>query len=863
MSVVYFCCQQNRRDGVLAHPTLNGIDFLEVLDDPALPVSQRQRTLFVHFLKPLVTGALTKDNIRIEGGERIRNVAAASVLIGPDARVLTVQVNKPGDFSTYTLSVVSGNAANSSAPPNGFDPMLSAIDFSFKIECPSDFDCQTPRVCPSEPRPAPEIDYLAKDYGSFRQLMLDRMSVLTPQWRERNVADLGVTLVELLAYVGDYLSYEQDAIATEAYLGTAQRRVSVRRHARLVDYFMHDGCNARAWVQVLTPGGAGLSGGAPFVSKGTQLLTDSGVGAGCIAPASATLAQALRARPETFETMHDLVLFAAHNELKFYTWGDERCCLPKGAIRATLRDNPAQRLRLRAGDVLIFEERLGPHTGLGADADPTRRHAVRLTRVAPEAASVLDQQTTEIDRTPGPLATDALTSQAIVEIEWAAEDALPFPFCISAVTDKDHQEKALANVSVALGNIVLADHGATISEQPIGAVPDETLFRALPVSGDRCQPRDPVPVPPRFRPSLPNAPLTMAATVAVTENVAGQTQTAVVAFDPAAPASAAFKWEKQDALPVITLNGGSWHPRRDLLASDSFAAEFVVEVEDDGFAALRFGDDQHGRRPQPKDTFLATYRVGNGTRGNIGAESLINIVTSELAISGVRNPLPASGGVDPETNEHVRQSAPSAFRIQERAVTQTDYARVAERHPGIQQAAATFRWTGSWRTVFLTVDRLDGLEVTGDFKNEMLAHMERYRMAGHDLEINGPLYVSLEIEITVCVKADYFRGDVKAALLQIFSSRVLPDGTRGVFHPDNFSFGQPVYLSPLYAAAMKVEGVAAVRITKLQRQASSDPSQSALKAGKLTLGRLEIARLDNDPNFPERGVFQLSVEDGK
>jgi hypothetical protein len=50
--------------------------------------------------------------------------------------------------------------------------------------------------------------------------------------------------------VGDYLSYYQDAIATEAYLGTARQRVSVRRHARLLDYAMHDGCNARVWVQV-------------------------------------------------------------------------------------------------------------------------------------------------------------------------------------------------------------------------------------------------------------------------------------------------------------------------------------------------------------------------------------------------------------------------------------------------------------------------------------------------------------------------------------------------------------------------------------------------------------------------------------
>src|SRR5882672_151088 len=69
-----------------------------------------------------------------------------------------------------------------------------------------------------------------------------------PEWRERHVPDIGITLVELLAYVGDYLSYYQDAVATEAYLDTARQRISVRRHARLVDYFMHEGCNARAWV---------------------------------------------------------------------------------------------------------------------------------------------------------------------------------------------------------------------------------------------------------------------------------------------------------------------------------------------------------------------------------------------------------------------------------------------------------------------------------------------------------------------------------------------------------------------------------------------------------------------------------------
>lgn len=97
---------------------------------------------------------------------------------------------------------------------------------------------------------APELSYLARDYASFRQLILDRLAQLIPDWQERHVPDMGITLVDLLAYLGDHLSYFQDAVATEAYLGTARQRVSARRHARLVDYPMHEGCNARTFVHV-------------------------------------------------------------------------------------------------------------------------------------------------------------------------------------------------------------------------------------------------------------------------------------------------------------------------------------------------------------------------------------------------------------------------------------------------------------------------------------------------------------------------------------------------------------------------------------------------------------------------------------
>lgn len=859
--MLYFCCNSRRAEAIRNQSAINGIDFLEV--------GQSEQTLFVHFLNDLA--AVPPGEIVIEGGERITDIAVTGTTIVNDnegrKRVLIVTVNAPGDYSIYTLRLVT--SATDHRPPAGFDLLLSAIEFSFKVDCPNDFDCEEPSTCLPEPLSEPEIDYLAKDYNSFRQLLLDRLSTLMPRWKERNPADLGIALLELLAYVGDYLSYRQDAIATEAYLGTARRRISVRRHARLVDYSMHNGSNARAWIQAqvsadsvkLTPPPNSPPPPSPL-PKGTQLLTRVAGQPARLAPDPAQYQQLLVSAPEIFETLQDMdELYVAHNTILFYTWGGQDCCLPKGATRASLRgflqdannsppDGTPMVLHLKKGDVLIFKEARGPKTGAPEDADPTRRHAVRLTNVF----GSVDPLGGQFEHSPTNASVD------VTEIEWAAEDALPFPFCISGSIQQEGGQSYVEDISVALGNIVLADHGARVTNEPLGTVPFPTLTLAQPASGDHCNDQPAVMLPPRFAPHLQQRPLTYAAPY-----VPGQP------YDdnnPPPSAATTMQWNAAAALPVLSLRSQSdaeqkdWVARADLLGSAADAQEFVAEIENDGTAYLRFGDGTHGQRPQPGAAFTASYRVGNGTSGNVGAETIVHIISANDKIVAVTNPLPARGGIEPESIEDVRQKAPVAFRTQERAVTPRDYAAVAERDPQIERAAATFRWTGSWRTVFLTVDRLGGAAVTASDKQSLTQRLERFRMAGYDLDVDGPRYVSLEIEMTVCVQSDYFRSDVKEALLDVFSNRVLPDGRLGVFHPDNFTFGQPVYLSRLYAAALAVEGVDSVTITLFQRQARPDDGQ-ALRDGKLALDRLEIARLDNAPNFPEHGVFRLTMSGGK
>ena len=358
----YYCENERRREAVREHATLNGIDYLEVLDQDAPAGSPPQQTLLLQCLKSIAT-SLGGSNITIEGGVRVTAVEAQWVVRASDFTqdqvdaglinsaelafftsladsdsVLVVRTDVAGDLSTYRLSLVQ--SPTNSDPPADFDPILSTVEFSFKADCPSDFDCKVETECETESEVAPQIDYLARDYASFRTLMLDRLSTTMPDWQERNPADLGVAIVEILAYAGDHLSYYQDAAATEAYLDTARRRASVRRHARLLDYAMHDGCNARAWVTFNAEAAAdGVTLPQTDSASGvpTRLLTRC---SGSTTIDESDLTEILeRDSPEVFELMHDITLYQAHNQISFHTWGDERCCLPKGSTSATLEDS--------------------------------------------------------------------------------------------------------------------------------------------------------------------------------------------------------------------------------------------------------------------------------------------------------------------------------------------------------------------------------------------------------------------------------------------------------------------------------------------------------------------------------------------
>jgi hypothetical protein len=732
--------------------------------------------------------------------------------------------------------------------------------------------------------------------------------------------------------------------------------------------------------------------------------------------------------------------------------------------------------------VLIFQEMMGPQTGFAADADIRHRCAVRLTAVTTQNALGAPLVDPLFDINGNAITSAAQTPQPVTEIQWSSDDALPFPVCVSSqIQDSNGIAQPLLNVSMVFGNVVLADQGLSMPATGMGTVPAPTLFYPPNPAGDRCQPPVKQPFPARFRPAVPDSPVTQAVPLplagspstssavpltasgfvsltdgngfitlmvaadspltwpqyfgivanvnsgnpsefdlavvfnppggpagvtgpVVLEKFIGLSPTTgapnyagtvlansqfvnVPSGSPSEPMPSAFPlaptmlansetidlkdtsgntyltvqptnplgwpplfgvlaqgqigdpdkfnllllysplsgaegvtlpviveqfasislqniastidaasdlitvqtfeeepspslsaydlmdFAADQAIPAIQLTSvvpGSaakpvqWTVEPDLLASSPDDTQFVMEVDTDGTAYLRFGDGANGKLPETGAVFTASYRIGNGAAGNVGANSLTNFaagVVADSTITGCTNPLPATGGIDPETNAQICRRAPQAFLTQERAVTMQDYVNVVEQNPQVEDAAATLRWTGSWYTVFITAEPLGNGSLSKSLLSNLTQTANQYRLAGQDVLIEPPQYVSLEIGLTICVASGYFQRDVQQALQQALGSGTLPNGQPALFAPQNFEMGQPVYLSPIYTAARAIAGVQTVTATVFEPQGEN--TQVYLQQGYIPMGSFQVARMDNDPSLPGNGQLSLTMMGGR
>jgi hypothetical protein len=739
--------------------TLNGIDFGLMQLDSATPPAFG--VLELHFfndqyLDDLVAAASTQaamwSLMPITGGERVTagplsGQVRATKLVHAAAQVLEVTIAPVGDYSRYTLTIQQA----------AFDPIFAQFVFRFRPGCFSS-NCTPLKAIPA-PALQPAIDYLAKDYDSFRHVMISAMTQRVPSWQPTSEAALDVVLLDLFSAAADELSNYQDRVMQEAYLSTAGKRISLRRHARLMDYFIHEGCQSSTVLALNFPGTASRI--VPAFQK-AWTGPDSSL---------ASTIWFVTARPQFVSGLFSSV--------PLYTWSDAIPSLAAGATTADLAfssfaDAATAVSQIQTGNIarLLVEEWLNPGTGLAADRNPLKRQLLTLTGAI--------------------LLTDPLTGDPVVRVVWRAEDALRFNYCFVVSVNGAR----IPNVSLFHGNVLDMLQGKPVSFQytPPGTplAPGAYHFGLNSAGAAEC--RLPPAFPVLWTTTTPGGLDPSVSTVQVTVT----------------DATGTTAWTEQ---PDLIHSGGITD--HDFVVETDELQRTLVRFGD-GTNGLELPDDAI-----VTCSWLSGYGP-DGNIGRDALVNFDTTAMPEIALGVCWNPFDVTSGLAPETHDVIRRRVPEAFLYhQARAVTLADYVARALEVPGVSNAAACYMWTGSWRTVRVVVDPLGTATLSETLRAAVERQLDAVHLIGEDVEVRAPQFVPLSVEVVVCVASGYWIDDVAPIVEEEFSNSYTPDGRKAFFNPDLWTFGQPLYASQIegvFARIAGVEHVISIRMTRWWNQ---------------------------------------------
>nr|AWJ66041.1 hypothetical protein [uncultured bacterium] len=831
-------------------PEFTGIDFVSVVDHIA------QDVLRVFFIvdPPLIDdpdnpGAQLSDAapgpgfVTIEpapgngGAAEVTITGAAWVLDVPSGRTaLEVTVAEPGDFSIYELAIHS----------DAMDRFFAGALFSFKQGCESPFDCRDSHECPDEDDPDVAVDYLARDFESYRRALLDFAAQHFPDWAERTPADAAVMLSEVMAALADEMSFLQDRLSAQTFLDTATHPRALKHLARLVDHIRDKGATATAALALSLAENAAVGTGALYQIS-DRIAVWAAPDAGAAVPFE--LGTGLDDRSEFWAHSH-------WNAMALHQPDPSKPCLAVGATEAFLAP-----VTLTDGSVF----NASPLTGALPPGSPLteevfwigRRMIFRSVPEDPAAPS----RAWEIAPAEVEIFTDALAAGpgdppvVVTRIAWAQEQALPFELPVL--------ETAL------LGNIVDASAGRTIeAEFRIGA--DDAHPPALwpvPRAAEREGPLD-------ATTNQRGAVQMFGLIDSAVEGLAWRGGTVpdilldqVGVFDPPDPTPTPWEWRESlldgdEQARIFTLEPGLVAP---ILSYERLGEVFTFQdhAGSAGFT-IRLGDGTFGRRAEPGDLFLARFRTNPGPGANLPAGSIrfltdpgdgAAVPHAALGdVTAVTNPIPSRGARAAETAERTRLLAPELYKLNPlRAVVSDDYRNILGRISWVQQAAAPARHTGTWLTRFATADPFDATGLSPQRLTQLSETVDCIRMAGREVHVVQPKYAPIDLLIVLCLVPGAFPGEVREAVLAALSDR---EG--GFFDPDAWTFGDPLRRSELEATIQCVPGVLGVRRIEFRLRGTTD--WKVLTGAQINVDPMEIIQLRNDPRYPGQGSIAIRFD---
>lgn len=838
---------------------ITGIDFVQILDPTV------QTVLHVFFVidpdttaPPLATAAVLADptniapNIGIEletlsgqpgpaiVGQRWTQVVAGGI----NRACLEITVAQPGGFVPYRLTL---HHLKPATDPDQIDPFLGTVIFDFKQACETGFDCRAEHDCVDEGGVDFPVDYLARDFESFRTALLDFAAQRYPEWREPVEADFAAMMLEIMAALGDDFSWQQDRCDAEARFGSATQRASLFHHARLVDYFPDRGAPAGGAVRLTAKSFGTLPLDALFWAASES------------------------SDPVPFTLDAPVWVHPSWNSLAFHAADPEQICIAKGAssllmlapgaVAGDTPDDPGN-----PGTQLSRPEFLRGRAGLilSDPADPAEgRKAWPI---------IVDRAEELID----PLILSGGNPTPLLLIEFA--EPVPFDLLVDGLT------LALNVGSVTAGRAVTefaraGDDADLKAKYPAMAALPMSRLLALPRLIER---EGPIDLALRMRSRIARIGLAATEDSSLRFPRNGRDPVAIDELDPPLAFPVPLPPELLDFMNPFTVSM-SYPYFDDLLTTDLDTESFTVEPGmwrtvqtfqrmggDFGFRdyvgnsgwTVKFGFGDFGRPPPDAAILRIRYHTDPGTRGNIPSFALGLSVfngpdpdpTLTPILSAADNPIAFNNARSEEEARAIQRNAPQAWRANpRRAVRPEDYSAIIEKLDWVQRAFSSTRWTGSWPTDFVAADPRGSAGLTDEQRRLLAREVDCIRLATRDARPVDPAYRDIDIDVLVCLAAGFDESQVlKAALAAL--------APPGFFSPDHFTFGRPLYRSALEATVQAVPGIAHVEEIRIRVLDGRDPGRGDWRTfaePRLDASPDEIIRLQNDPNQSTLGLLTV------
>ncbi len=180
-----------------------------------------------------------------------------------------------------------------------------------------------------------------------------------------------------------------------------------------------------------------------------------------------------------------------------------------------------------------------------------------------------------------------------------------------------------------------------------------------------------------------------------------------------------------------------------------------------------------------------------------------------IGVDTATNPVPATGGEDPEPLARARDNAPLTVRTLDRAVSVDDYADYSRAFAGIDKAHALWVPAGPARGMFVTVAGVGGATVglsANETGGRLLESLRSYGDPLVPISMQNYRPVRFRTRLLVKVGAEFEHDQVLDALEATL---------REHFSFARRDFGQGVTLDEVAATAHAVEGVVAAQVGRL------------------------------------------------